>query len=93
MKKILLPILTLLFTSCAITTEFYQVYKTNIDNGIINKNEIVFEDNNCKVYYNLWNARGDRFESSILHTNKVRGSEQSEPFLFYHLLRHSSDKR
>jgi hypothetical protein len=59
MKKILLPIITLLLTSCAITTEYYQVYKTNIDNGIVDKNEIVFEDNNCKVFYDLWNEGGD----------------------------------
>jgi hypothetical protein len=59
MKKILLPIITLLLTSCAVSTEYYQVYKANIDNGIVDKNEIVFEDNNCKVYYNLWNEGGD----------------------------------
>jgi hypothetical protein len=59
MKKILLPILTLLLTSCAVSTDYYQIYKTNICNGIINDNKILFEDNNCKVYYNLWNEGGD----------------------------------
>lgn len=46
-------------TSCAITTDYYQVYKTNTDNGIVNKNKIVYEDNNCSVYYNLWTSGGD----------------------------------
>ena len=59
MKKILLPIFTLLLTSCAVSTDYYQIYKTNIGNGIINDNKIMFEDNNCKVYYNLWNEGGD----------------------------------
>lgn len=58
MKKIILPILTLLFTSCAVTN-YYQVYKTNADNGIVDNNNIVFEDNNCSVYYNLWTEGGD----------------------------------
>ena len=58
MKKIILPILTLLFTSCAVTN-YYQVYKTNVDNGIVDKNKIVFEDNNCSVYYNLWTEGGN----------------------------------
>jgi hypothetical protein len=58
MKRIILPILTLLFTSCAVTN-YYQVYKTNADNGIVDKNKIVFEDNNCSVYYNLWTEGGN----------------------------------
>lgn len=57
MKKIILPILTLLFSSCAM--DYYQVYKTNSDNGIVIKNQIVFEDNNCSVHYNLWKEGGD----------------------------------
>lgn len=58
MKKIILPIFTLLLTSCAVTN-YYQVYKTVIDNGIVEKNKIVFEDNNCSVYYNLWAEGGN----------------------------------
>jgi hypothetical protein len=59
MKKIIFPILALFMTSCAAITDYYQVYKTNTDNGIITKDKIVFEDNNCSVYYNLWTAGGD----------------------------------
>lgn len=58
MRKIILPILTLLFSSCAVTN-YYQVYKTNAEYGIIEKNKIVFEDNNCSVYYNLWTEGGN----------------------------------
>lgn len=59
MKKILLPIITLLLSSCATITDYYQVYKTYPEGGIVNKNKIVFEDNNCSVLYNLWTEGGD----------------------------------
>ena len=58
MKKIILPIITLLFASCAMTN-YYQVYNTHVDNGTVNKSNVVFEDNNCSVYYNLWTEGGD----------------------------------
>ena len=58
MKRIILPILTLLFTSCAVSN-FYQVYKTNSENGVVNNDKIVFEDSNCKVYYNLSTEGGN----------------------------------
>lgn len=58
MKKIILPIITLLFVSCAMS-DYYQVYKTHVDNGTVNKSNVVFEDNNCSVYYNLWTEGGD----------------------------------
>ena len=40
-------------------TNYYQVFKTNADNGIVTKKNIVFEDNNCSVYYNLWTEGGN----------------------------------
>lgn len=58
MKKIIIPILTMLLTSCA-ATNYYQVYKADTENGVVNKNRIVFEDINCIVYYNLWIEGGD----------------------------------
>jgi len=59
MKKLIIPFITLLLTSCSVTTNYYQVYKTNSDNGILAKNKIVFEDENCEVSYNLWSNGGD----------------------------------
>jgi hypothetical protein len=58
MKKIIFPILTLVFTSCVVPN-FYQVYKTNVEDGIVGNNNIVFEDKNCLVYYNLSTEGGD----------------------------------
>ena len=58
MKKTLLPILVMLISSCAVT-EYYQVFQTNTENGILDKNRIMFEDKNCSVYYNLWAEGGD----------------------------------
>lgn len=50
--------MTLILTSCAVTN-YYQVYKTNLDSGTITNNKIVFEDKNCSVSYNLWTEGGD----------------------------------
>jgi len=68
MEKIILPFLALLLTSCAVTN-YYQVYKTNTDNGLLDKNKIVFEDNNCSVYYNLW-AEGGNVGFNIYNKTK-----------------------
>lgn len=57
MKKTIIPILALLLTSCAVT-DYYQVYKTTPENGTVHKNKILFEDNNCSVYYDLWTDGG-----------------------------------
>ena len=58
MKKIIIPCMILLLASCA-ETNFYQVYKTNFNDGNLTKDKIVFEDNNCSVSYNLWSEGGN----------------------------------
>jgi hypothetical protein len=58
MKKFIAPFFALLISSCA-TTSYYQVYKTSAENGIVNNDRIVFQDNNCIVYYNLWMDGGN----------------------------------
>jgi hypothetical protein len=58
MKKLILPFFSLLLTSCTVTN-YYQVYKTNTENGTVIENNIVFEDDNCSVHYNLWKEGGN----------------------------------
>lgn len=58
MKKIIIPCMILLLTSCA-ETNFFQVYKTNTDDGTLANDKIVFDDKNCTVSYNLWAEGGD----------------------------------
>lgn len=56
---ILAATIALFLTSCA-TTSFYQVYKaTPSDNLITKDNYLVYEDDNCKVSYNLWDEGGN----------------------------------
>ena len=51
-------IIVVLLSSCA--TTFYQVYKTTATNKMANKdNQLVYEDENCKVSYNLWGEGGN----------------------------------
>jgi len=58
-KLIFTAIIAVLLTSCA-PTSFYQVYKaTPSDKMVIKENLLIYEDENCKVSYNLWNEGGN----------------------------------
>jgi len=58
-KSIFTAITAVLLTSCA-PTSFYQVYKvTQSDKMATEENLLIYEDENCKVSYNLWNAGGN----------------------------------
>ncbi|MCF6183860.1 MAG: hypothetical protein L3J56_04385 [Bacteroidales bacterium] len=59
-RKLLYAIsMVLLMTSCA-PTSFYQLYNVKpITESITNTDEIIFEDENCKVSYNLWANGGN----------------------------------
>ena len=60
MKKILLFAVVLISTvSCSSTKYFYQVYSVKSENVQKEKNNLIFEDENCKIFYNLWAAKGD----------------------------------
>jgi len=51
-------IIAVLFTSCV--TTYYQVYKiTPIDKTLLKENSLVYEDENCIVYYNFWDEGGN----------------------------------
>ncbi|HEY9008579.1 MAG TPA: hypothetical protein VIM75_20720 [Ohtaekwangia sp.] len=49
---------TLILTSCA-TSSYYQVYKSTAEKGILSGNNILFEDENCRLLYNLWGEGGN----------------------------------
>lgn len=49
----------LIMSSCA-TTSFYQVYNVkSVTEKIEKADELVYEDNNCKISYNLWSNGGN----------------------------------
>jgi hypothetical protein len=49
----------LIFSSCA-TTSYYQVYDVKPINQSITKSDLLFfEDENCKITYNLWSNGGN----------------------------------
>jgi hypothetical protein len=48
-----------LSVASSVQNNFYQVYEAVPENGELSNNEIVFEDDNCKISYNLWQNRGD----------------------------------
>lgn len=58
MIKYSILLITVFLVSCTITRSYYQVFKAIPENGTIIKDQIVFEDKNCKVAYNLWGADG-----------------------------------
>lgn len=59
-RKLLYAISTaLLMTSC-VTTSFYQVYNVKPNQETITKTDkLFFEDENCKISYNLWANGGN----------------------------------
>jgi hypothetical protein len=56
-----LVLIAFIFLSVAssVQNNFYQVYETVPENGKLSNNEVVFEDDNCTISYNLWENRGD----------------------------------
>ncbi len=53
-------LITLLLTSCTTTRNFYQVCKTTPEKDIkLIDNFLVYEDDNCKVLYNIWENGGN----------------------------------
>jgi hypothetical protein len=67
MNKVILVLqffLMLLLTSCY-SPKYFQVYNVQKpDNIRIENNSLVFEDTNCKIYYDLW-ANGGNFSYKI----------------------------
>lgn len=63
MKKqlFLISILSILLSSSCVTiSHYYQVYKTVPDGKIkLQDNQLVYEDENCQVSYNLWDEGGN----------------------------------
>ena len=61
MKKLLFigAVVTFL-TSCDVSSNYYQIYKTNTSDNVFKKGDLlVFEDENCSVTYDLWNVGGN----------------------------------
>jgi len=55
---IIISLIAVLSTSC-VSTAFYQVCKITPESNItVKDNLLVYEDNNCKVLYNLWDDGG-----------------------------------
>ncbi|NNT71678.1 hypothetical protein HKT18_05550 [Flavobacterium sp. IMCC34852] len=59
MKKITSLLLLCLLASCNVVTTYYQIYETKSETVKASGNAIVFEDNNCKISYNLWSESGN----------------------------------
>ncbi|MFH1119510.1 MAG: hypothetical protein V1775_06770 [Bacteroidota bacterium] len=58
-SRLFFAIVAVFLTSCAPTT-FYQVYKAApFEKLSTNENFMVYENENCKVYYNLWEEGGN----------------------------------
>ena len=58
-KKIfIVALIALILTSCA-SSSYYQVYKAApTDKSTFKDSSLVYEDENCIVYYNLWDKEG-----------------------------------
>lgn len=58
-KILIIVFISVLLTSC-VSTAFIQVYKaTPAENVVLTDNQLVYEDQNCRVSYNLWDEGGN----------------------------------
>ena len=89
--KFSLVILTMSLVSCKSIT-YYQVYKTVPDSKIkMWDNELVYEDENCRVSYNLWSNGGNMgflfhnktSENIVINLDKSFFVRNGEAFNYY----------
>jgi hypothetical protein len=77
-KMFFLSSIALLFSSCA-TTSFYQVYNVKSSQESIKKSDnLFFEDDNCKITYNLWSNGGNIGFNFYNKTNEKIGVKLNE---------------
>ncbi len=58
-KNLIAVLILLSLGSCA-PSSYYQVFKVESDNGVEQNNgELAYEDENCKITYDLWGASGN----------------------------------
>lgn len=59
MKILTVILLLLLVVSSCTSTQYYQLYKTSSSNLKESQGNLFYEDNNVKIYYNLWSENGN----------------------------------
>lgn len=57
-SKNFLLVLLVVTQSCAVK-DYYQVHRVKVENGIKIDNQLLFEDKNCKITYDLWGENGN----------------------------------
>jgi hypothetical protein len=91
MKKTLFfltSLIALLFASCT-SVYYYQVYKVNPDNKIvIGENSLTYEDDNCKVSYDLWDENGHMGFVFYNKTNNNIYLNKEESFYIFNGIAH-----
>ena len=56
---LIIALISILFSSCTVKS-YYQVYKATPTNNLVTQDKLlVYEDENCKVSYDLWVDGGD----------------------------------
>lgn len=59
-RNLILTMLFSIFLSSCLTTNYYQVYKTTPNEKLVMKDKaLVYEDENCRISYNLWDEGGN----------------------------------
>jgi hypothetical protein len=72
MRTLTLLFLGILVISCNPTKTYFQIYKTKSETvKKTNNNSIAFEDNNCRIEYNLWENNGNAGFSFFNKTNET----------------------
>ena len=80
MKKIISIIITISIISCGVSSSYYQVLKTQVENGKLENNLVVFEDINCIVTYDLWKDGGNVGFNVFNKTDKILRIDLTKTF-------------
>lgn len=82
MKKLFIPLtlIIMVFSSCS-PIHYYQLFEAKPIGNIPIENQVVFEDENCRVVYDLWDRRGDMGFTIYNKTDSYLSLDLSKSFL------------
>lgn len=78
-KIVSILIVSSILISCN-ASSYFQVLKTEVENGKMENNLIVFEDENCIINYALWASGGNIGFKIYNKTNKILRVDLSKTF-------------
>lgn len=88
--KFIISVMIVLLLSSCVSTAYYQIYKaTPTDTTLLKDNQLVYDDENCQVSYNLWDEGGNIGFRFYNKTNENIYLNLEESFYVFNGLAHN----